>query len=533
MRRSRQGGEQQQTRRHPILKRVLTVIAVLVVIALAGTAFAAYRLQSNITAVDISDIVGTDRPETVATTDPATDLPPLNILLVGSDTRNGLQDADEFGGKSSITNVDHSDTTILLHVAADRKSAFAISIPRDSMVRRPDCKSSGSVAAPTSGSTSSASESTTTDSNETTSPSESTGATTSGTATMPIGMFNAAYDEGGIGCTVLTVEVNTGVFIDHYAVVNFEGFRDMVEALGGVDICLPEAIDDPTTDLQLPAGMNHMDGFTAAQYVRTRKSIGDGSDLGRIDRQQAFLAALIRQATDSQLLLRPDRLYNFLDAATKSVTMDPQMASISTLSDLAMQVQNIKPSDIAFITVPTEEYPPDHNRVQWLPSAAQLWTAARLDQPLPGTEAANTTTPTTAPVPTVSPAELTVHLINSSGKEGLAKQAGTVLTAQGFVVSGYDTGQVLIDGVVIRYPAGMSDEVATLQAAFPGARIEPSATLTDSYEVELGRGAPDVAAVPNRIGTATLPEQPIKAPAVEVIPQPTATPRVASDETCG
>ena len=519
-------------RRHPVLKRILTVIAVLVVIALAGTAFAAYRLQSNIKAVDITEIVGTDRPSTVATTDPHTDLAPLNILLVGSDTRNGLQDADEFGGKSSITNVDHSDTTILLHVAADRKSAYAISIPRDSMVRRPDCKASSSMAPPTPASQSptgsaTPSDSTTTDPNDT----STGGTTTSGSSTMPIGMFNADYDEGGIGCTVLTVEVNTGVYIDHYAVVNFEGFRDMVEALGGVDICLPEAIDDPTTDLQLPAGMNHMDGFTAAQYVRTRKSIGDGSDLGRIDRQQAFLAALIRQATDSQLLLRPDRLYNFLDAATKSVTMDPQMASISTLSDLAMQVQDIKPADIAFITVPTEEYPPDHNRVQWLPSAAELWTAARLDQPLPGTQAASTTTP--PPTPTVSPAELTVHLFNSSGQEGLAKQAGTALTAQGFVVSGYDTGKTVIDGVVIRYPAGMTDEVATLQAALPGARIEPSATLTNSYEVELGRGAPDVAVVPNRIGTDPLPEQPIKAPAIPVVPEPTATPRVASDDTCG
>ena len=511
--------------RHPILKRVLMVVAVLVVVALAGTAFAAYRLQSNIKAVDITDIVGTDRPSTVATTDPHTDLAPLNILLVGSDTRNGLQDADEFGGKSSITNVDHSDTTILLHVAADRKSAYGISIPRDSMVRRPDCKTSGSIAPP--------SETPTSPSSDPSDTPTGSDATTSGTATMPIGMFNAAYDDGGIGCTVLTVEVNTGVFIDHYAVVNFEGFRDMVEALGGVDICLPEAIDDPTTDLQLPAGMNHMDGFTAAQYVRTRKSIGDGSDLGRINRQQAFLSALIRQATDSQLLLRPDRLYNFLDAATKSVTMDPQMASISTLSDLAMQVQDIKPADIAFITVPTEEYPPDHNRVQWLPSAAELWTAARLDQPLPGTEAANAATQTTPPTPTVSPAGLTVHLFNSSGQEGLAKQAGTVLTAQGFVVSGYDTGKTVIDGVVIRYPAGLSDEVATLQAAFPGARIEPSATLTNSYEVELGRGAPDVAMVPNRIGTDPLPEQPIKAPAIPVSPQPTATPRVASDDTCG
>lgn len=502
MRGSRGGSER---RRHPVLRRLLIGVVCLVLVVVGVAAVGLWKLHGNLTSINIDEVVGTERPTVSATTDAETDLLPLNILLVGSDTREKLTNADDFGGESEITKVDHSDTTILLHVAADRRSAYGISIPRDSMVHRPDC---------------------------------TPGATAQSQAEMPIGMFNAAYDDGGIGCTVKTVETNTGVYIDHYAVVNFEGFRDMVDALGGVDICVTQPVDDPTVGLKLPAGVSHLDGYQASQFVRARKSIGNGGDLGRIERQQAFLSALIREATDTGLLLKPTRLYGFLDAATKSVTMDPQLASLATLTDLARQVRDIKPSEIGFVTIPNRTYEPDPNRVEWTSEADAYWSAVKLDRPLPGTAPIEPSSTGTAPpaVLRVAPSAITVALINSSGATGLAKQAAEVLTAQGFVVSGYETGATVRDGVVIRYPAGGEDGAATLLAAFPGATTEQSTGGGTGYQVELGRGAPNVGEVPNRVGTTPLPAQTIVAPGIPgtpgAVPGPTATPRMADDTTC-
>lgn len=500
---------------HPVLRALGMTLVFLLAAVVGFFSFALIKLQSNINSVDISEALGV-RPTNAATADAETDQMPLNILLVGSDTRDDLEDPDEFGGTNGLTEGDnHSDTTILLHIAADRESAYGISIPRDSMVHRPDCDEPDAE------------------------PLEDT----------PVGMFNSAYNDGGIGCTVMTVEANTGVRVDHYAVVNFEGFRDMVDALGGVDLCVPEPIDDDTTGLSLPAGVSHLNGEESAKFVRARKGIGDGSDIGRIGRQQAFLSALVRESTDSKLLLRPDKLYSFLDAATKSVTVDPDLAGVRNLSELALQMKSMKPENIQFITVPTGAYLPDPNRVQWTDEADDIWAAARIDSPLPGQPGsrvgapAPSASPTKSPAkPTVSPESLTVTVFNSTETAGLAKQAAAVLDAQGFLVSGYQAGVVgSHDGVVIRYPKGQDKAVATLAAAFPGADLQAEAGLT-GYEVDLGPGSGEVEEVSNRIGRSPLPSQPIKA---EKAVTPTATPQgdepatstltptVASEDPCG
>lgn len=515
------GGKHGGGRRHPVIRGLLMTLAFILAAVVGFVAFAVYQLQGNLSSVDISKALG-KRPDQVATAAPGTDTLPLNVLLVGSDTRD-LNDADNFGGTNNITkNKEHSDTTIILHIAADRQSAYGISIPRDSMVHRPDCKNPDKVAF----------------------------------SQTPIGMFNGAYNDGGIGCTVMTVEANTGVRIDHYAVVNFEGFSNMVDALGGVDICMKKAASDSYTGLKVKKGVNHLDGHQASQFVRARHGFGDGGDLGRIQRQQAFLSALVREATDSKLLLRPDRLYAFLDAATKSVTVDQNLASVSSLSDLALQLKDVKPSEVTFITVPTEQYPADHNRVQWVqPEASQIFMAARIDSPLPGqpgsrvgANAEATTSPVKAP--TVSPTQISVALVNSSGTPGLAKQAGQVLTAQGFDVTGVSNGTVgEVKGTQIRYPTGMAEAAETLHNAFPDATMLESSELKKGFEVELGPGAADVATVPNRVGTEVLPAQPLKAPTESPTssaspsspsktssPSPTseggANPRSASDSGC-
>jgi len=333
--------------RHPRAWTAMLGAGVLLLGAGTTGAFALHHLDGNIRSVDVSAGLGNDRPAPETAGDGGR---PLNVLVVGTDTRAG--DNGFIGG--SEKGEGRSDTTLLLHVAADRKSALGVSIPRDSMVRMPDCQ-------------------------------ELDGGELAGATRQ----FNEAYTIGGIACTQRTVEQLTGVRIDHYVVVDFAGFRDIVDALGSVEICLPHAVDDPRSKLDLPAGRQRVNGTEALAYVRTRHGLGDGGDLGRVARQQAFISAVLQEATSAGTLTNPKKLYDVLDTATQSITVDPGLASLTKLASLARLVNGIGLDRISFVTVPTAEYPQDHNRLEWSSQASQLWRAVRKDRPLVTTPAAS------------------------------------------------------------------------------------------------------------------------------------------------
>ncbi len=300
------------------------------------------RLASNIHRLDISALLGEDRP--------ARAQGPLNVLVMGSDTRTGIG-TTRFG-TDTVEGGAHSDTNLLVHLSADRQRAVVVSIPRDSMTRAPrDCTDPRSRA-----------------------------------QDGPVRQWNRNFTLGGPACTIRTLEAATGVYVDHFVVVDFRGFADMVDALGGVDVCTPVPIRDEDSALDLPAGRHHLDGERALGYVRVRKTLGDGSDLGRIERQQAFLSSVAQEATSSRLLARPDRLYRFLDAATRSMTTDPGL-SVGGMQDIAASLQDLGVENIELVTVPTRPYPRDPNRVEWAPAATGLWAAIREDRELPGTRA--------------------------------------------------------------------------------------------------------------------------------------------------
>lgn len=300
------------------------------------------RLASNIHRLDISALLGEDRP--------ARAQGPLNVLVMGSDTRTGIG-TTRFG-TDTVEGGAHSDTNLLVHLSADRQRAVVVSIPRDSMTRASrDCTDPRSRA-----------------------------------QDGPVRQWNRNFTLGGPACTIRTLEAATGVFVDHFVVVDFRGFADMVDALGGVDVCTPVPIRDEDSALDLPAGRHHLDGEQALGYVRVRKTLGDGSDLGRIERQQAFLSSVAQEATSSRLLARPDRLYRFLDAATRSMTTDPGL-SVGGMQDIAASLQDLGVENIELVTVPTRPYPRDPNRVEWAPAATGLWAAIREDRELPGTRA--------------------------------------------------------------------------------------------------------------------------------------------------
>ncbi|MGW4565837.1 LCP family protein [Streptomyces sp. NPDC004561] len=311
----------------------------LVVVA-AGTGWAVYaKLSANITPDDAA-AAELGRYERERPTELVRGA--QNILLIGSDSRAGKGN----GRYGRDLGSERSDTTILLHLAADRHSATAVSLPRDLMVDIPGClQADGSRSRPA------------------------------------FAMFNHAFQVGGSACTIRTVEKLTDIRIDHHMVVDFSGFKDMVDSVDGVQVCLKEPIDDKAARLKLPAGKVTLDGEQALGFVRARKSLGDGSDTERMERQQRFLGALADKVRSDDVLLNPVKLYPVLDAATSSLTTDPGLASLRGLYQLLRGLRNIPTEHVQFLTVPRESYVYDTNRDQLVePAAEKLFRLLRADR---------------------------------------------------------------------------------------------------------------------------------------------------------
>jgi LCP family protein required for cell wall assembly len=470
---------------HSSLRRVLTALVVVVgLLAVTGTASALvayYKLNGNITKDDVSGLLGNDRPTKVANPDAPQE--PENILLIGSDKR-----AAKF--ENSTNAGQRSDTTILLHLAADRKSAVLVSIPRDTIVDVPSCKRRDGTTLPA----------------------------------HPTAMFNSAFSEAGAACTIRTVEKLTKIRIDHHVVIDFGGFRDMVNALGGVKICLPEAVNDPDSHLVLSKGEHVVRGKDALAYVRTRHGLGNGSDISRIDRQQTFLGSMVTRIKSKGLLLRPDRLLSFLGAATNSISTDPALGSLNALRKLAQNVKGIDSKDVTFLTAPNEPYPADPNRVQLKPSAATVWNALRFDQPLPGKKKKSTATPspTTSGPPLKTPPEsIRVQVLNGSATAGEATRVAKDLTAEGFqVVSVGNAARRDYATTKVLYDPAYDESGRTLGAAVNGSTVGADATLGSTLVVIVGGDSPQVSKVDVSGSTSSPP------------PEEKLQTRTASDSIC-
>lgn len=320
-----------------IAKRVVIVIGVLALVITGFLFVLIKQLEGNITGVDL---------DTGPTPDKYVD-EALNVLVMGDDTRKGQ--GPSIGGSTPGL----SDTTILLHLSADRKFAYGVSLPRDAMVQRPACKTGDGSVDP-------------------------------GGLTQ----FNAAYAIGGPACTIKTVQQLTGIRVDHFAVIKFRGFKKMVDAIGGVKVCVPQAIDDDymNSNIHFPKGTYTIDGEQALNYVRERHGVGDGSDLGRMKRQQAFLSSMINKVVSAGTLANPVRLIKFLEAATSSLITDKAFSHLGALAGLGRSLQHIGLSKVKFISVPYEADPADSNRVLWAPAAKQLWNRILHDLPLSKTD---------------------------------------------------------------------------------------------------------------------------------------------------
>ncbi|WP_326753075.1 LCP family protein [Streptomyces hirsutus] len=333
-------GLPRRRRRRWTTRAGLGVAALLV--AATGTGWAVYvKLDRNITADEAAaaELARFERERPTALAEDA-----RNILLIGSDSRSG----DENGHYGRDPGTERSDTAILLHLPAGRGSATAVSLPRDLMVDVPGCLRRN------------------------------------GTRAEPVfTMFNQAFQQGGSACAIRTVEKLTGIRMDHHIVVDFRGFKEMVEAVDGVEVCLREPIDDKAAELKLPAGRVRLNGEQALGYVRARKSLGDGSDTHRMERQQRFLGALVNKVSGNDVLLNPAKLYPVLNAATSALTTDPGLANLRGLYELVRGLRGIPTEHVQFLTVPREPYANDADRDQLSqPAAEGLFERLRRDAPV-------------------------------------------------------------------------------------------------------------------------------------------------------
>ncbi|WP_265521798.1 LCP family protein [Oerskovia flava] len=338
------------------LRSIGLVATALFAFVSVGAASAYSTLQGNIKTAQIDDLLG-ERPEEQEPTDPNAGKA-MNILVLGSDFRGGENTDFAVEGVEGM----RSDTTLLVHVSADRSRVEMLSIPRDSRVDIPSCTA------------------------------------TNGKTTAPVNdRFNAAfaqgYDLGGdlesaAACAVKTVESLTDVRINDFVVVDFTGFQNMVDAIDGVPICIPVDIDSPKADhLKLSAGKQTLDGKTALSYARARtgQGLGDGSDLGRIARQQELLAATVRQVLSKNLLTDAQGLFQFLEAGTSSLTMSEEIASIPHLAGVAYSLRGLSGGNITFMTVPIADDPLNPRAtVVWTPEADEIWDRLRADEPITG-----------------------------------------------------------------------------------------------------------------------------------------------------
>lgn len=259
-----------------------------------------------------------------------------NILLLGSDYR---KEAD--AGR-------RSDTVMLLHLAADRKRAEVLSVPRDLRVDMPSClRPDGEY------------------------------------SLAQNAQFNWAFQFGGAACTIRTLERLTGIRVDHHLTVDFKGFTKIIDAVGGVEVDLKKPEHDPNVRLDLSAGRHLLKGETALSYVRARQYVGDGSDLNRISRQQDFVNRLATKIRTDGTLANPARLYPVLDAATASLTADSGLDSLSELYEVVSSLRSLPPGALTFTTLPHHQAPDHWYRLDLeQPEARRVFDAVKKDKPV-------------------------------------------------------------------------------------------------------------------------------------------------------
>ncbi|MEU3755150.1 LCP family protein [Streptomyces olivoreticuli] len=387
-----------------------------------------------------------------------------NLLVVGTDSRDRITPEERrlyhLGGAPCHC----TDTVMLVHLAADHDRATVVSLPRDTYSEIPDHLDDAGRPHP-----------------------------------AHVQKLNAAYAEGGPGLTVRTVEHLTGVHIDHYLEVDFTSFMKTVDEVGGVRLCTDRPLQDPFSGLNLPVGTSTLNGGQALEYVRSRHLDG-AADLGRMQRQQRFLASLLHRVSESGMLVHPVMFQQVVGTLLDSVRADRSLDS-DELIGLGQAMRNLKPAATEFLSVPIASanfpVPRVGSTVKWDEAAsARLFQALRDDRPLTPRapsrvhDAKGQARQQDAPTPVeVAPPEVRVQVFNGSGRQGLARATDVALRATGFSTTGLpaDAGTGPAQArTVISYDPHWDRSVRSLAAALPMAELRPAPGQGPVMRVTLG-----------------------------------------------
>lgn len=449
------------------------ISATVVTVAIVAAALFGYsvylHLNSNITTTQVGGLSG------------RSNFGVQNILILGSQTRDG-----QGPGFGYDPNTNLSDNLLLIHLDASHTHATVVSIPRDTIVYEPQCRSRF---------------------------------TNQNVPPNPRAIIDGAMNLGGPTCAVTTVEHLTGITMDHFVEFNFNSFRAMVSTLGGVEVCLPQAVNDPYSNLHLGAGRHVVTGNQALAFVRTRHGVGDGTDLGRIELQQEFFASLIQKTKSRNTLENPAKMLAIANTATKALTVDPGLGSVNKLLSLASTLRNLSTKNVTFITMPTVVDPGNSNRL--LPEEPQddvIWGMLQSGQLWQGG------------LPQVPPHSVTVKVINGTGITGLAGATAAKLRKAGYnVASVGDTGYTQ-DTTVSYHGLMQADGAYTLMGTLPAPPVTqdggsgPAVTLTlganFSGLVSPLPGAPAPQPPAHAGGSSPAPPASPAAPPVSATPAP-------------
>ncbi len=381
----------------------------------------------------------------------------MNILLIGSDERSG-ENAD-YGEAEG----ERPDTMLIASINVDNETATLINLPRDLMVDLPACEAVEEYEG----------------------------------MSAHNGMINSAMTFGGMGCQWKTVEQVTGVHLDHFVVMDFVGFKDMIDAIGGVEMCIPEPVDDPKAHLVLDAGLQVLDGEESLGFVRSRYGQGDGSDLSRIDRQQEFMGAMLREVLDSDVMTKPVTITNFLGAVTDSITTDEDM-TVDIMTSIAISMREVDLDRVQFVTAPNGQHPDDENRITLKePEASELFEEINSGTDLTGVGDEND--PSDA---SVDPSDITLEVLNNTAVEGLASEVEAVLLSDGYVVTDTGNPEARFPEATTIYHVPGEEEAAQLLADHIGqAQVAEAENLNQTLELVIGEDWQGVAGADGGSGT--------------------------------
>lgn len=475
----------------PSWLKVVTWVASLAL--LSAVVFAGYwfiRLQSNLSTAPLT--AGT---KTAGKIDEASDR--MQILILGSDTRDGAN--AEYGNADDSSGYGQSDVMMMMDISADNSRVSVVSFPRDLVVDLPECTD------------------------------QKTG------ITYPArrgAMINEAMAEAGVGCAVDTVNKITGLEVDHFMMADFKAVTELSKAVGGVDVCVSDAVYDPDSRLRLPAGTSAVEGEMALAWLRSRHAFEDGGDLGRIKAQQAFLSSLTRKVKDDGTLSNPARVLNIADVVTSNLTLDEGFASPSALVKVGTRLKDIDISKVAFVAVPTGPAALDPNRLELAqPGASQLFAALREDVDLTDPTGTASPTPTgeatpgpstteTAPVepppaPAYDKALQPVTVANGSGVATRYQEIAGALISGGFTQLGEAAAQP-VDQTVVYYSPEFADVAADVAAVFgiPEAQLIASSSV---YGVQVYVGSDFTSGT--AYGAVALPPDVVNQTASDVVCQ--------------